>query len=366
VSRWIEPGAYTITVSGAGFTTVARTFDAVRGDGATLIADNSVGVNQLGESVVTSVKFANNALTNGKFAGSSVREVDINTDAITLAKVADNAVSNDKLANNSVTDTEIEADSVQAAHIAASAIGSAEIASATVTEPKVANNAILRQHISIEIVTSGKIAHQTITSAHIPDRSLAHTKLAEPVIPLGAVIPYAGSTPPGSHWAICNGQALNRTTYADLFTLLGTAHGTGDGSTTFNIPDYRGRTLVGVGTMTEVNALTDNDGIVTAGHNIYRGPLHGHTLGTFAVASSGNHTHTYAAPQDGGGTLNAGAGPDTIYDGNTLGGTAGNTHTHSMAGLAGDVLLDLDDHVAFGTVTFLMKVLPADPGVIVT
>lgn len=50
-----------------------------------------------------------------------------------------------------------------------------------------------------------------------------------------------------SRFLICQGQAVSRTTYADLFAVIGTAFGAGDGSTTFNLPDGRGRTLVGVG-----------------------------------------------------------------------------------------------------------------------
>jgi len=48
-------------------------------------------------------------------------------------------------------------------------------------------------------------------------------------------------------WLLCDGQAVSRTTYADLFTLIGTNFGTGDGVTTFNVPDYRGKFLRGLG-----------------------------------------------------------------------------------------------------------------------
>lgn len=65
------------------------------------------------------------------------------------------------------------------------------------------------------------------------------------IIPPGTVVAYAGTTAP-SGWLLCNGAAVSRTTFAALFTAIGTAHGIGDGSTTFNIPDYRGRFLRGV------------------------------------------------------------------------------------------------------------------------
>lgn len=63
-------------------------------------------------------------------------------------------------------------------------------------------------------------------------------------LPAGAVIPYGGSAAP-TGWLLCYGQAVSRATYADLFTIISTTFGTGDGSTTFNLPDLRGRTAAG-------------------------------------------------------------------------------------------------------------------------
>jgi microcystin-dependent protein len=68
-------------------------------------------------------------------------------------------------------------------------------------------------------------------------------------IPLGAGIDFWGSTAPNSSFAFPYGQAISRTTYAALFALVGTAHGSGDGSTTFNLPDKRGRISVALDTM---------------------------------------------------------------------------------------------------------------------
>lgn len=61
------------------------------------------------------------------------------------------------------------------------------------------------------------------------------------VIPLGAGMDYWGSSTPNSSFAFPTGQAISRTTYASLFSLVGTTYGTGDGSTTFNLPDKTGR-----------------------------------------------------------------------------------------------------------------------------
>lgn len=68
-------------------------------------------------------------------------------------------------------------------------------------------------------------------------------------VPAGVIMAYAGSSVPDG-WLDCDGSAVNRTTYATLFTAISTTWGIGDGSTTFNLPDLRSATLRGVGTPT--------------------------------------------------------------------------------------------------------------------
>ena len=63
--------------------------------------------------------------------------------------------------------------------------------------------------------------------------------------PSGAVMAFAGSAAPDG-WLLCDGSSVSRTQYASLFAAIGTAHGSGDGATTFQLPDYRGRFLRGV------------------------------------------------------------------------------------------------------------------------
>ena len=65
------------------------------------------------------------------------------------------------------------------------------------------------------------------------------------VVPSGTVIAFAGVTPP-TGWLLCNGSTISRTAYPALFTAISVAHGSGDGSTTFHLPDYQGRFLRGV------------------------------------------------------------------------------------------------------------------------
>jgi Phage Tail Collar Domain len=65
-------------------------------------------------------------------------------------------------------------------------------------------------------------------------------------VPVGALMPFGTSAPPVG-WLVCNGEAINRTDYAALFSIIGTTFGSGDGNITFNLPDMRGRTIVGAG-----------------------------------------------------------------------------------------------------------------------
>lgn len=63
-------------------------------------------------------------------------------------------------------------------------------------------------------------------------------------LPIGGMIAFASDTIPNG-WLLCDGRAVSRTEYAELFKAIGTKHGSGDGSTTFNLPNPKGRTLVG-------------------------------------------------------------------------------------------------------------------------
>lgn len=118
---------------------------------------------------------------------------------------------------------------------------------------------------------------------------------------VGEVIPYAGvvdtTHPAPDGWLLCNGQAVSQTHYAELFSVIGTAYG--GTASTFQVPDLRGRTVVGAGTGTGLTAraLADTFGAETHTHELSSVTVdsHTHSDGTLAVAS---HTHgagSYAA-----------------------------------------------------------------------
>lgn len=111
--------------------------------------------------------------------------------------------------------------------------------------------------------------------------------------PTGTVVAHAGNAAPGG-WLLCDGRAVSRTTYAALYTVLGTRFGAGDGALTFNLPDLRGRTVIGTGQGTGLTnrALGAQGGAETHALSIPELPSHSHKSPT----SAGN---AYATPSPG-------------------------------------------------------------------
>ena len=111
------------------------------------------------------------------------------------------------------------------------------------------------------------------------------------LVPPGAITLYAGSSAP-SGYLNCDGSAVSRTTYAALFAAIGTRYGSGDGSTTFNVPSVSGRVPVGITSGTPVVPTT----VSTNAHNHTHGGVVTGASSTYGV-DGGAITHTVAAIQ---------------------------------------------------------------------
>jgi microcystin-dependent protein len=127
-------------------------------------------------------------------------------------------------------------------------------------------------------------------------REISQTDSIYSQVPVGVVHPFAGSTAPDG-WLLCDGSAVSRTTYADLFSVIGTIYGSGDGSTTFNLPDMRGIFPKGAGTTNRAAGKDANGNYYSAilgAYNQDRMQGHWHSWYPDDTAASTPPPSTYA------------------------------------------------------------------------
>lgn len=160
------------------------------------------------------------------------------------------------------------------------------------------------------------------------------------LMPIGAIADYAGGVlAPG--WLLCNGSPVLRATYSDLFAAIGTAFGAGDGTTTFNLPDLRGRFSVGAGTGNDgttsvtfaLGASQGNYSVIIALANL---PNYALPVGP-SGAGDGAHQHNYvqAAPAYIAAASSSNSGQSVLsatVTGTVMDGTAVHSHAVSLAG----------------------------------
>lgn len=101
--------------------------------------------------------------------------------------------------------------------------------------------------------SDAKIATQKAVKAYVDGGG--DISITTKIVPTGAILPYGGATAP-SNFLLCNGGAVSRTTYANLFAILSTSYGVGDGSTTFNLPNLQGRFPLGYSASAPTKVLT--------------------------------------------------------------------------------------------------------------
>ena len=175
----------------------------------------------------------------------------------------------------------------------------------TVDTTNLASNAVTTAKITDANVTTAKIADANITTAKLADGSVTASKIsAGAAVPSGAVFYFAANSAP-SGYLEANGAAISRTTYSALFAVVGTTFGTGDGSTTFNLPDLRGEFLRG----------WDNG----------KGTDSGRTFGSFQADEFKSHTHQeyYNTPSSGQDQAGSGSGDNDVTSSRQTGATGG-------------------------------------------
>ena len=122
-------------------------------------------------------------------------------------------------------------------------------------------------------------------------------------VPSGVISAFSGSTAP-TGWLLCDGTAVSRSTYSALFAIVGTTYGSGDGSTTFNLPNLKGRIPVGRdNTQTEFDTLGETGGAKTHALTESEMPRHNHgpnpamIVGTQGGGGTNNYAPTGSNPQ---------------------------------------------------------------------
>lgn len=196
---------------------------------------------------------------------------------------------------------------ITANNIDASAVTTAKILDSNVTTAKIADANVTLAKLAANSVDASKIVDGSVGTSELADASVSAAKLDAGLtsqnLPAGMIVPFAGATLPASGWLFCLGQAVSRSTYSGLFSVISTTYGVGDGSTTFNLPDLQGRIAVGKSADVEFDTLGETGGVksVTLSADQSGTTAHGHGAttavnGTGITFSDPGHGHGVSDP----------------------------------------------------------------------
>lgn len=202
--------------------------------------DKKISTAMLADALVTAAKLASNAVETAK----------IKDKAVTTAKLADSAVTATQLANDAVTVAKILAGTITFDRLASAAIATKEEAEAGTSK--------------VKVMTPWAVAQ-------------AIAALIPAAVPTGMILPFLGTSVPEGY-LLCNGSNVSRTTYANLFSVIGTKCGAGDGSTTFTLPNLHRKFAEFTTTLSEVGnsvsaGLPNITGEITRTSKNYGGPM---------------------------------------------------------------------------------------------
>lgn len=227
---------------------------------------------------------------------------------IGAVNISDHVITNKQISPGTIRATEIEAGTITTAQVAPEGIESSNIkdlniteiklADGSVTETKIADTSVTEAKLHADAVTAPKLAADAVTTDKILDANVTLAKLAADVIarintmdkltPIGAIMEFSGTAGlDPDMWKECNGAAVSRATYVTLFANIGITYGPGDGGTTFNLPDRRGRVAVGIGSDNNTGGRIT----VATADNIGLGGVFGSETHTLTTPEIPSHTH---------------------------------------------------------------------------
>lgn len=178
---------------------------------------------------------------------------------ITQAMLADALVTAAKLASNAVETAKIKAAAVTAAKLATNAVQTAKIQDGAVTNAKIAAGVIAFDRLAAAAIATQEQAQEGTANNVLMTPLRVAQLLAEqmpPAVPTGMILPFLGTSVPEG-FLLCNGANVSRTTYANLFSVIGTRCGAGDGSTTFTLPNLHRRFAEYTTTTSEVGKTVE-------------------------------------------------------------------------------------------------------------
>ena len=214
----------------------------------------------------------------------------------------------------------------------ATAINGLSLSNVTILYGTVSNVALSNLTSALDVASGGTGVTATGGSGNVLTSNGSEWVSSVPsssVLPSGAIMPFAMQTPP-TGWLEANGSAISRTTYAALFSALGTLYGIGDGTTTFNLPDLRGYFVRGWDNSrgvdparafgsTQAGAIVSHTHVASTSVSI-NDPSHSHSLPGFVLTNTG-------------GSFALGSGGQDIAS-NTLSASTGITATASTTNAA--------------------------------
>lgn len=156
--------------------------------------------------------------------------------AVTGDKIADGAVGLSQLADRSVSSSKISLGAVTSDELGGSAVETSKVADRAITNPKLADGAVSLAKVeaaSIATVDDVRNGTKKIVTADV-------LRLTASALPAGSLLPFGGTRVPDG-FLLCNGATVSRTVYKTLFKAIGTAFGSGDGYSTFNLPNIHHR-----------------------------------------------------------------------------------------------------------------------------